>query len=255
MTQSDYDFGSTPNLVAFILTVTSSQLMTVSVDVGERQPKGLPYAHTVFETIQVAQLGAVAYPVYIISNDFHFTNAIESAWFMAAYSLTAGAFVLISGQLGDIVGHKLIFTLGWLWMAIWTLVSSFATSTVFFCVCRGLAGLGSAFLSPNGMALLGRAFVPGSVRKNISFALLGAKAPAGYIFGGVFGALLAQKASWRWAMRLLSMLSFAFAGLSILVIPRAVGGRDTTSVEIGTFDWLGAITGASGLILFSFAWK
>ena len=161
--------------------------------------------------------------------------------------------MLITGRLGDIFGPKLLFLLGWLFMGLWTLISSFTSSFSFFCLCRALAGIGSAALAPNGMALLGRAFRPESPFKNVSFAILGAFAPAGYVFGGFLGAILSQLAEWQWFVRLLAFISFVLAAATVVFVPSQVGQR-VPSTDL-SFDWIGAGTASCGLILFSFAWK
>lgn len=39
----------------------------------------------------------------------------QLVWFMGAFALTLGTFILISGRLGDLFGLKKIFVLGWFW--------------------------------------------------------------------------------------------------------------------------------------------
>ena len=45
---------------------------------------------------------------HIIGNDLHVSHPGQLSWLMAAYSLTVGTFILPSGRLGDVFGHKLI---------------------------------------------------------------------------------------------------------------------------------------------------
>ena len=50
---------------------------------------------------------------------------------------------------------------------------------------------------PNSVAILGRTYGPGKVRSYV-FAAFGALAPIGFIVGGAFAALFAEKADTRW---------------------------------------------------------
>lgn len=87
-----------------------------------------------------------------------------------------GAFVLITGRLGDMYGKKLIFVLGWLWLGLFNLAAGFAPNEIVYDVFRALSGIGPSALMPNASALFGTAYQPGT-RKNVVFAVFGAVAP------------------------------------------------------------------------------
>jgi MFS family permease len=91
------------------------------------------------------------------------------SWYVAGYSLTVGTFILIAGRLGDMYGHKNIFTGGWLWFALWSLlacVSYYYNFQIFFIIYRTLQGSGPVFLIPNGLAILGRTYPEGEEEKH-----------------------------------------------------------------------------------------
>ncbi|KAF2742055.1 MFS general substrate transporter [Sporormia fimetaria CBS 119925] len=144
-----------------------------------------------------AALGQALMPVNYIARDLHVTAMEEKSWFSAAYSLTVGTFILISGRLGDLFGHKQVYTVGWIWLAVWSGFAGFSGYThsqVFFDICRAMQGVGPALLMPNALALLGLQYVDGSKEKNFAFAAFGALAPSGFVIGATFGSLFAQKA-------------------------------------------------------------
>lgn len=169
----------------------------------------------------------------------------------SAFSLTAGAFVLIGGRIGDMFGHKPVYLFGWFWMALWTLLCGFSHSVVMFNICRALAGIGAAVLGPSSMALLGLTYGP-SPRKNIAFAILGFLAPCGYIFGGLVGAFFAHFASWRWIFFVWAIMCVAVGSSVWFVVPAQTGRGNPVDRD---FDWGGAILGPVALILISFAVK
>lgn len=167
-----------------------------------------------------------------------------------------GTFILIAGRLGDMYGHKRIFILGFLWYGVWSLVtgfSAFSKSTVFFDICRALQGIGPAFTLPNALAILGRVYENGP-RKDMVFAVFGATAPNGFLVGAVFSAIFAQYVWWPWAYWITGITGFILAIGSRFIIPD-VDEEIRNQKTRPKFDFLGAITGVTGLVLVNFAWN
>ncbi|KAF1815722.1 hypothetical protein P152DRAFT_390159 [Eremomyces bilateralis CBS 781.70] len=201
-----------------------------------------------------AALGQALAPLDNIGEEFASTNPGELSWFVAAYSLTVGTFIMISGRLGDIMGHKRIFTVGWLWFGCWSAFAGFSAyprKQVFFDICRAMQGIGPALLMPNGMALLARAYPPG-LKKNIAFAVFGGLAPMGFVIGALSGSVFAQYAWWPWAFWSFALACFGLGVLSTIIIPKALSVRPTNPP---TFDATGSVVGVTGLILVNVAWN
>ena len=167
--------------------------------------------------------------------------------------------MFITGRLGDIHGHKLTLLLGWLWFALWSLISGFCkpTQLVWFGTCRALQGIGPALVIPNAIALIGRTF-PMGFKRNMAFACFGAAGPTGAALGAVMAALISEseKLGWHWCFFLLAITCLFVAAASWVIIPSPE--QDADSPEKGdkekpTFDWTGTLTGVSGLILLNFA--
>lgn len=195
-------------------------------------------------------------PLKIISASFD-SAPKNLTWASAAYSLTVGTFIFVSGRLGDVYGHRLIFIIGFAWFGIWSLLCGFAvwSNPIFFDCCRAFQGIGPALVLPNGVAILGRSYPPGR-RKGMVFCLFGAVAPGGFILGGTFSSLLAEKVWWPWGFWIFGIACFIFAGLGFLAIPFVP--QETPRKDLSTFqrlDGFGAITGVCGLILINFAWN
>ncbi|CAK9436841.1 uncharacterized protein LODBEIA_P13630 [Lodderomyces beijingensis] len=176
----------------------------------------------------------------------------EVSWFSAAFSLTVGTFIMVSGRLGDMYGYKTLYIIGYIWFAVFSLLCGFAgmtKSVVFFTAMRGLQGVGPAIMMPNSQALIGN-FYPNIFRKNLCFALFGAVAPTGFIIGALFSAMFADIAWWPWTFWTCGIVSFVFALLAFFVIPNKIGRKSG-----GKFDYLGSITGVSGLVLINFSFN
>ncbi|KAF1989977.1 major facilitator superfamily transporter [Aulographum hederae CBS 113979] len=199
-------------------------------------------------------LGQALAPIDIIGESFGTNNPGELSWFIAGYSLTVGTFILISGRLGDIMGHKRIFVFGYAWLGVWSGFAGFSVypgRQIFFDVCRAMQGIGPALLMPNGLALFGRAYPPG-IKKNIVFSIFGALAPAGFVAGAASGGVFAQLAWWPWAFWSYGLASWGLAVFAMLVIPRSLSEKPTSPPG---FDWTGSLLGVAGLVLFNIAWN
>ncbi|KAF1994892.1 MFS general substrate transporter [Amniculicola lignicola CBS 123094] len=195
-----------------------------------------------------AALGQALAPIDIIAETFGTVNPGEMSWFIAAYSLTVGTFIMISGRLGDIFGHKRVFTFGYAWLGVWSCFAGFSAYSkkqIWFDVCRAMQGIGPALLMPNALALFGRAYAPG-IRKNIVFSIFGALAPAGFVIGAAFGSLFAQLAWWPWAFWSYGITAFALSAFSLLAIPKVLSERPIVRPK---FDWTGSILVVAGLVL------
>ncbi|KAJ5679645.1 hypothetical protein N7462_007889 [Penicillium macrosclerotiorum] len=217
---------------AFIFVVCSAQLMTQA---------GL--------SLSIA-------PLKIISASFNSTPK-DLTWASAAYSLTVGTFIFVSGRLGDVYGHRLFFIIGFVWFGVWSLLGGFAvwSNSIFFDCCRAFQGVGPAFLLPNAVAILGRSYPPG-FRKEIVFCLFGAVAPGGFTIGATFSSLLAERLWWPWGFWIFGIACFIFAILGSMVIPYIPQERPRS--DLSTFarlDGFGALTSVSGLVLINFAWN
>lgn len=192
-------------------------------------------------------------PVMILAEYFNIRDYGTLSWFSAAYSMTVGTFILPAGRLGDMYGHKRVFLLGWAWFSLWSFISGFSckSGVILFGVCRAFQGMGPALLVPNAIALIGRNF-PLGVKRNTVFACFGAAGPTGAASGAIFAALIAELAWWPWCFWILSIVCACMLVISYLLIPEDVSYQER-SADRPTFDYLGCITGVTGLILINFA--
>lgn len=120
--------------------------------------------------------------MYIIGRDLGIEDPAVLAWIVAGYSLTVGTFILLSGRCGDLFGYKNMLIIGFVWFALWNLVSGCSVYAhgngrqVLFIFSRVLGGLGPAILLPNALGLLGATYKPGR-KKDMIFSLFGSCAP------------------------------------------------------------------------------
>lgn len=216
------------------------------------------------QVLTLAGLSQALLPQRIIGASFPDTNPGSLAWYSAAYGLTSGSFVLPSGRLGDIFGHKKIFIIGFIWLGLWELAGGFSeyvqrhgsgSGTALFIFCRAMQGIGAALLVPNAQAMIGRGYPPGP-SKNIIMSLFGAAAPLGFVAGGAMAAVFAQLVSWPWAFWTMAAVCVGLAGVSVLILPAAAATTRNTEVSLWKqVDGAGICLGVSGLVLFNFSFN
>jgi MFS family permease len=169
--------------------------------------------------------------------------------------MSLGTFIVPAGRLGDMFGHKKIFVLGFLWLALFSFLCGFAYNWgyVALCVCRGFQGIGPALLVPNGIALIARAFPPGDKRAFV-IGVFGACGPCGFLTGAAFAGMFAEVAWWPWAFWSTAVACLFITGLSYMIIPEQLAvAAAPPGQQVPTFDWAGCLTGVTGLLLINFA--
>ncbi|KAL1882513.1 hypothetical protein Plec18167_002929 [Paecilomyces lecythidis] len=170
-------------------------------------------------------------------------------WAAASYPLTQGTFVLISGRLGAVYGHRTVLIGGAIWFVIWTLANGFCNNFVSFNVARAFSGIGGALIMPNAVALISSTIPPGKVR-NVTLGFFGASAPIGSYLGAIWAGIFVQYAKWNWIFFSLAILGAITFGILGLLLP-----HDHPVDRNGRIDWIGAALGTGGLIVFNVAWN
>ncbi|KAH7026168.1 major facilitator superfamily-domain-containing protein [Microdochium trichocladiopsis] len=207
-----------------------------------------------------AGLGQVLGILKIIADDFDIHSPGEESWLIAAYSLTVGSFILISGRLGDVFGYKKMLIIGYLWYSLWSLVCGLSVyrGSFMFTFARALQGIGPSILLPNGLAVLGASY-PSGHRKNMVFSLFGACAPGGCILGAALAGVFAEFAWWPWTFFVFSIGLLILAILAIYVVPAIPPYKDPKTLTfkelIVETDIIAGMAGVTGLILINVAWN
>lgn len=129
-----------------------------------------------------------------IEKDFGL-DAVTLSWVVTAFLLSTAMFLLPIGRWGDLTGIRKIYKTGLVIFTISSLLSGFAVSGYWLVFFRFLQGVGAAFNSTTGAAILVAAFLPKHRGRVLGIAV--SAVYLGLAFGPFFGGFLTQYLGWR----------------------------------------------------------
>lgn len=189
-------------------------------------------------------------PTIAADTSLRAVQALESAesgrdlaaagWVMNAYFLLVVASVLIVGRLGDLLGHRRVFSAGVTVFGLGALASALAPGLTSLVAARALQGLGAAMVYGTSLALVAEA-LPGT-RRGLAVGVVTMSASVASFLGIAFSAYAVEQLSWRWAF----WIQVPLALLALAVTAR-LPARPTTERVVQVLrrlDWRG------GLLLF-----
>lgn len=151
----------------------------------------------------------VALPSLVRSLDTEF-NVVQ--WVVLAFLLATGTLLPIVGRLADMLGKKKLYLLGFGIFTVGTLLCALAPNIYYLIGFRAVQGMGSAFLTALGLAIVTDVF-PAEERGR-AIGISGALLSTGIVIGPTLGGLLVDVLSWRWIFYLavpLGLLGATFA--------------------------------------------
>jgi EmrB/QacA subfamily drug resistance transporter len=117
-------------------------------------------------------------------------------WVVDAYSLTLAAFLLTAGSLGDRLGRRRVFTIGFGIFTFASFLCGIANDPTLLNLARGLQGVGGAGMFATSLALIGQEF-HGKDRAT-AFGVWGATVGGAVAVGPLVGGLVTESLGWEW---------------------------------------------------------
>ena len=117
-------------------------------------------------------------------------------WIVNAYTITLASFILTAGALGDRIGAKRVFVLGFLIFVASSLACALAPNLPVLIVARLCQGIGAAILVPNSLALLNHAY-PNEAERHRAVGIWAAGASLSLTAGPLLGGALIALVGWR----------------------------------------------------------
>jgi EmrB/QacA subfamily drug resistance transporter len=117
-------------------------------------------------------------------------------WVVDAYSLMLAAFLLTAGSLGDRLGRRRVFSLGFGLFTFASFLCGIAGDPTLLNLARGLQGVGGAAMFATSLALIGQEF-HGRDRAT-AFGVWGATVGGAVAIGPLVGGVITEHFGWEW---------------------------------------------------------
>lgn len=117
-------------------------------------------------------------------------------WVVLAYLLTISCTMAGIGRLGDMVGKKSIYILGFIIFTIGSALCGLSPTVNWLISFRVLQAVGAAMTMALGAAIVTEAFPP--IERGKAMGIIGTIVSAGIVTGPVLGGLILGVLSWRW---------------------------------------------------------
>jgi EmrB/QacA subfamily drug resistance transporter len=181
-----------------------------------------------------------------IRHDLGFSQA-SLAWVVNAYLLAFGGFLLLGGRLGDLFGHRRLFTAAISVFTLASLTCGLATTQGLLLAARAVQGLGGAVATAVALSLVVSLF-PEPGERARALGIYGLAAAGGGSIGVLLGGVLTGLLSWHWIFLVNVPIGAAVVVASLRVLP-APAARTTR----GRLDVPGAILVTSAVMLAVYA--
>jgi EmrB/QacA subfamily drug resistance transporter len=172
-------------------------------------------------------------------------NGLE--WLVTAYGLTLAGFLMLSGRVGDIYGHKKLFITGVLLFSLASLIGGLAPFEIVLITARVAQGLGAAMASATGLSILAATFREGKER-NRALSIFAAATGSGFAAGMILGGVLTATLGWRWVFDINVPIGVIVSLLSIKYIS-STRGIPYQNKQRHHLDIFGAVSVTAGLML------
>jgi EmrB/QacA subfamily drug resistance transporter len=158
-------------------------------------------------------------------------------WVVLAYLLIPSALVMAAAWLGDVYGKRRAYLFGVAVFTLGSILCGLSPSIGWLIACRTLQGLGAAFVSALGAAIVGEMFPPGG--RGRAMGMIGSAVLLGVALGPSVGGLIIELASWRWMFLVNIPVGIATMVIVHRFVP-AIAPRSAASA----FDWTGTLIAA-----------
>jgi EmrB/QacA subfamily drug resistance transporter len=165
-------------------------------------------------------------------------------WVVDAYSLMLAAVLLTAGSLGDRLGRRRVFAIGFGIFTFASFLCGIAPDATLLNLARGLQGVGGAAMFATSLALIGQEF-HGRDRAT-AIGIWGATIGGAVAVGPLVGGLLTEHLGWEWIFFVnvpIGLLAIAFTELRLV----NVAAQDPQPLDLP-----GLLTFSGGLFLLIF---
>jgi DHA2 family methylenomycin A resistance protein-like MFS transporter len=172
---------------------------------------------------------AINTAVSAIADDLSISSS-TLAWALNAYLLAVAAFVVLGGQLGDILGRQRVFVFGMVVYALAAVVIATSGSAAQLIGGRALQGLGAAILMPATMSILHDAFP--KERQGLVLGIWGAVGGVAFAVGPLIGGFFTDALDWEWVWWSNVPVAVVAVLLAVAMLGGLPGGRRNVRFDV-----------------------
>src|SRR5919109_3778803 len=170
----------------------------------------------------------------------------ELEWTVAAYALTFASLLLTGGKLGDLLGRRLIFTIGLVVFTASSLFCGLSGSATELIAARGVQGVGAALMMPSTLSIISATF---DVReRGTAIGIWAGVSAMALAIGPLLGGIITEHISWNWIFYVNVPIGVLGVVTSVFVVPES---RDTSHEQ--RLDLPGLISSGIGLLALVYA--
>jgi EmrB/QacA subfamily drug resistance transporter len=166
-------------------------------------------------------------------------------WVIDAYALTLASTLLTAGSLADLLGRRLVFSVGLGLFAFTSLLCAISPSALFLILARAGQGIGGAIMFATSLALLVQEFH--GRERGTAFGAWGATIGAAAAVGPLLGGGLTEAFGWSSIFYINVPIGIGAVVLTQMTVAES---RDPRGAKI---DWIGTVTFTGGLFLLVYA--
>ncbi|MCL0101779.1 MFS transporter [Dehalococcoidia bacterium] len=169
-------------------------------------------------------------------------------WAVIANALTVTVLLLPMGRLGDIIGRRNIWMVGFSVFIVGSILAASSFNLPMLIVSRALQGTGAAMIQANSMAMALSVFPPTERGKVIGLNM--SAVGTGGIVGPAIGGLLVSEMGWRSIFLITSAVGVIAIIAAFLILDPRRFNPEQGNGHRPPFDWVGSILSGIALLLF-----
>jgi EmrB/QacA subfamily drug resistance transporter len=179
-----------------------------------------------------------------IASELH-ASFSDIQWVIDAYALTLASVLLTAGALADLLGRKLLFSIGLVLFSFTSLLCALSPSALFLIIARAGQGIGGAIMFATSLSLLAQEFHGRD--RGTAFGVWGATLGAAAAVGPLLGGGLTQAFGWA----SIFFINVPVGVVAVMITLAKVGeSKDPRGKRV---DWIGTVTFTGALFLIVFA--
>jgi len=169
-----------------------------------------------------------------ILKDFN-TNTSNISWIITGYNLMVVSLLLVFGKLGDNIGIKKLFKIGFLIFTLSSFLCGISCNVIMLIVSRMIQGIGASVLYALPQAMIAK-YIP-QENKRMAFGILASVAALGITLASPLSGIISAYFSWRWIF----FINIPIGLISVLFLNYSIGNIFDKTYSVDNFDYSGAV--------------